>query len=245
MGDPDRTALADWLKRRLNVYITSLNVLGGACVVVFLTFVVPLRERERIPGRSARVDLARGIALGGETREAAVLFVDLVGSTTFAATRQPQLVVATLNRFFAIVVEVVGRHDGWVNKFEGDAALCVFGALAEHPQSCTAALATARELSARLTHELPDLSAGLGVAAGEVVAGNIGAADRYEYTVIGDPVNAAARLADLAKRRPERVLAAAAVREQAGEPERSRWRLGDTVELRGRPAPTQVAAPTG
>jgi adenylate cyclase len=219
----------------------------------FNSMVAGLRERERIRdlfgrhvGRDvAQQALARGIELGGETRDAAVLFVDLVGSTTFAATREPQVVVTTLNRFFAIVVEVVDRHSGWVNKFEGDAALCVFGALAEHPEPAAAALATARELSERLAHELPDLSAGLGVAAGEVVAGNIGAADRYEYTVIGDPVNAAARLADLAKRAPERVLATAAIVAQSGDSERSRWRLGDTVTLRGRPAPTQIAAPAG
>jgi adenylate cyclase len=217
----------------------------------FNSMVAGLRERERIRdlfgrhvGRDvARQALARGIELGGETREAAVLFVDLVGSTTFAATREPQVVVATLNRFFAIVVEVVGRHDGWVNKFEGDAALCVFGALAKHPEPHAAALAAARELSERLDRELPDLSAGLGVAAGEVVAGNIGAADRYEYTVIGDPVNAAARLADLAKSAPRGVLATAAIVDRSGDSERGRWRLGDTVTLRGRPTPTQIAAP--
>jgi adenylate cyclase len=140
-------------------------------------------------------------------------------------------------------VEVTARHGGWVNKFEGDAALCVFGALDEHPAAAAAALAAGRELTAELRSRLPDLAAGLGVAAGEVVAGNIGAADRYEYTVIGDPVNAAARLADLAKQRPERVLAADAVLERAHDDEARRWRLADTVTLRGRPTPTRIAVP--
>jgi class 3 adenylate cyclase len=135
-------------------------------------------------------------------RYAAILFVDLVGSTTLAVTEEPAVVVATLNRFFAIVVEVVVRHGGWVNKFEGDAALCVFGALTEHQDPASGALCAGRELSAQLQEELPALAAGIGVSAGDVVAGNIGAADRYEYTVIGDPVNEAARLADLAKRDP-------------------------------------------
>jgi adenylate cyclase len=217
----------------------------------FNSMVAGLRERERIRdlfGRAvgrdvARQALARGIELGGETREAAVLFVDLVGSTSFAVRNDPSVVVSALNRFFAVVVEVTARHGGWVNKFEGDAALCVFGALDEHPAAAAAALAAGRELTAELRSRLPDLAAGLGVAAGEVVAGNIGAADRYEYTVIGDPVNAAARLADLAKQRPERVLAADAVLERAHDDEARRWRLADTVTLRGRPTPTRIAVP--
>jgi adenylate cyclase len=217
----------------------------------FNSMVAGLRERERIRdlfGRHVGHDvaqqaLARGIELGGETREAAVMFVDLIGSTAFAASNEPSVVVAALNRFFALVVEVTATHGGWVNKFEGDAALCVFGALDEHPDSAGAALAAGRELSVRLGRELGDLPAGLGIAAGEVVAGNIGAADRYEYTVIGDPVNAAARLADLAKQSPERVLAADVVLERADDAERRLWRLGETVTLRGRPTPTRVATP--
>jgi adenylate cyclase len=219
----------------------------------FNSMVAGLREREQIRdlfGRHvghdvARQALARGISLGGETREAAVLFVDLVGSTALAATEDPAVVVAALNRFFAVVVAVVDRHGGWVNKFEGDAALCVFGALEDHPEPAASALAAGRELSAALRGELPTLAAGIGLASGRVVAGNIGAADRYEYTVIGDPVNAAARLADLAKLRPERVLANEAIVRQAGSSEAERWQLREAVTLRGRPTPTRIAVPVG
>jgi adenylate cyclase len=219
----------------------------------FNSMVAGLREREQIRdlfGRHvgkdvARQALARGIGLGGETREAAVLFVDLVGSTALAATEDPAVVVAALNRFFAVVVAVVDRHNGWVNKFEGDAALCVFGALEDHPEPAASALAAGRELSAALRAELPTLAAGIGLASGRVVAGNIGAADRYEYTVIGDPVNAAARLADLAKLRPERVLANETIVRQAGSSEAERWQLREAVTLRGRPTPTRIAVPVG
>ena len=210
-----------------------------------------LRERDRVRdlfGRHvgeevARSAIGRGLEFGGETRDAAVLFVDLIGSTAFVADHDPGDVVETLNRFFGIVVDVVTVYGGWVNKFEGDAALCVFGAPSEHPQAAAAALAAARELRRRLTGEVDGLDAAIGLSAGPVVAGNIGAAQRYEYTVIGDPVNEAARLTELAKANPARLLASEEIVLRAGERELSRWRLGDPFPLRGRPGPTRVASP--
>jgi adenylate cyclase len=76
-----------------------------------------------------------------------------------------------------------------------------------------------------------------------VVAGNLGAARRFEYTVIGDPVNEAARLSDLAKSGEGRVLASATALERGGE-ERSQWEIVREVTLRGRPRPTMIAIPT-
>lgn len=217
----------------------------------FNRMVAGLRERDRVRdlfGRHvgeevARSALGREPAMGGELRDAAILFVDVVGSTSFAASRDPREVVDTLNRFFEIVVEVVTLHGGWINKFEGDAALCVFGAPTEHPDAATAALAAARALAARLSRELDGIAAAIGLSAGRVVAGNVGAAQRYEYTVIGDPVNEAARLTELAKSRSSRVLASESVISQATERERARWQLGEPVVLRGRELATRVAAP--
>ncbi|MBW8483195.1 adenylate/guanylate cyclase domain-containing protein [Actinomadura parmotrematis] len=210
-----------------------------------------LREHARLQdlfGRQvgadvARVALERGIDLGGEQRRVAVLFVDVIGSTRLAAGRPPAEVVALLNAFFAVVVEVVGAHGGWINKFEGDAALAIFGAPLDLPGAEGRALAAARELAARLRGEVPGLGAAVGVSAGEAVAGHIGAEERFEYTVIGDPVNEAARLTDLAKTTDARVLAAARLVEAADPDEAARWAPGDQVVLRGRDEPTTLAAP--
>lgn len=210
-----------------------------------------LRERERIRdmfGRQvgqevARAALSEGVRLGGEEREIAALYVDLVGSTSLALALPPTEVVRLLNRFFRVVVEVVEAEGGLVNKFEGDAALSVFGAPVVCEDCAGDGLRAARRLAARLSHELPEVDFGIGVSAGVAVAGNVGAERRFEYTVIGDPVNEAARLAELAKERPERVLASSAALDRAGEAERQAWSVTEAAVLRGRLAPTQLAHP--
>jgi adenylate cyclase len=220
----------------------------------FNRMVEGLREREQLRdlfGRQvgeevARQALERGVTLGGEERDVAVLFVDLVGSTELAHRRPPAEVVDLLNDFFRVVVEVVREHDGAVNKFVGDAALCVFGAPLEHDDPAGAALGAARELQRRLADELPQCDAGIGVSAGIAVAGNIGAEERFEYTVIGDPVNEASRLTELAKSRDGRILASeSALRAAADERETAAWEDAGCETLRGRAEPTPLVAPRG
>ncbi|WP_054811623.1 adenylate/guanylate cyclase domain-containing protein [Nocardia arizonensis] len=216
----------------------------------FNRMVAGLREREQIRdlfGRHVGRDvadaaLAADPVLGGAEIEAAALFIDIIGSTGMAATRTPTEIVEMLNRFFGVVVDEVGRHGGLVNKFEGDAALCVFGAPTPLADAPGAALACARDLHRRLAGA-SDFTAALGVAAGRVVAGNVGAHQRYEFTVIGDPVNEAARLCELAKQDEGLVLAAADTVAAADAGEAEHWHAGEYVTLRGRVTPTRLARP--
>jgi len=219
----------------------------------FNAMVAGLRERERmqdlyarqVGADVARVALADEPRLGGEVREVAVLFVDLIGSTRMAAEAPPERVVARLNRFFDVVLDVVAAHGGWVNKFEGDAALCVFGAPAPLEDAAGCALRAGRDLLASLSREVPWSDVGIGLSAGPAVAGWIGATQRFEFTVVGDPVNVAHRLCELAKQHPRRLLASEAILARAGSGERDRWALGDAVTLRGHARPTIVASPAG
>ncbi|ETB31870.1 hypothetical protein N602_31000, partial [Mycobacterium avium subsp. hominissuis 10-5606] len=142
-----------------------------------------------------------------------------------------------------VVVETVGKHGGFVNKFQGDAALAIFGAPIEHPDSPGGALAAARELHDALLPVIGSAEFGIGVSAGRAIAGHIGAQARFEYTVIGDPVNEAARLTELAKLEPGHVLASAIAVSGALDSEALCWDVGEVVELRGRTAPTQLARP--
>ena len=203
-----------------------------------------LREREQLRdlfGRHVGADVARhaleNSELGGETREVSVLFVDLKGSTALAEQLPPHEVVAMLNDLFTTVVTAVEAERGWANKFEGDSALCIFGAPLPLDDHAGHALRAARRVRAdlrQLQRRHPGLDAGIGVATGTVVAGNVGSRQRYEYTVIGDPVNVAARLCAMAKTVPSRLLVdESSVAAVTGE-ERAAWMSAGPVELRGR-----------
>ena len=208
-----------------------------------------LRERQRVRdifGRYVGAEVAQRALeerpeLGGEDRKVAVLFIDVIGSTTFAVNHTPEEVVEELNKFFEHVVEVVHRNKGIINKFQGDAALAVFGAPLTVYDANSMALQAARELRQELRGL--QLQAGIGVAAGHVVAGHIGGADRFEYTVIGDAVNEAARLTELAKDTPGQVLTNSSTLRGANEAEQARWTLMKSIELRGRRRMTQLARP--
>ncbi|OBA89650.1 hypothetical protein A5662_23780 [Mycobacteriaceae bacterium 1482268.1] len=217
----------------------------------FNAMVSGLKDRERVRdlfGRHVGREVAAAaeqqqLELGGEERHVAVIFVDIIGSTELVAGRPAREVVDLLNRFFKVIVEEVDRYHGFVNKFEGDGALAVFGApnRLDHPED--AALAAARTIADRVRNEVPECEAGIGVAAGQAVAGNVGAKERFEYTVIGEPVNEAARLCDLAKSKPSRLLASSDTLAGATEKESTHWSLGDTVTLRGLDEPTRLAVP--
>ena len=212
-----------------------------------------LRERQRLAdlfGRHVGTEVAQraidqGSGIESEQREASVLFVDLIGSTALAEVLSPHEVVRTLNAYFDAVVRVVSDDGGWVNKFEGDGALCVFGAPATQPDHAARALRSARALRQELgalASAYPGLDAAIGVSSGLLVAGNVGTEQRYEYTLIGRPVNEAARLTDLAKGRAGRVVAGQGAIDRAGD-ETAKWASLGTVALRGHSAPVAIYEP--
>jgi adenylate cyclase len=252
--DDVRRALQDVSEGRLDVEVT-VDRAGdlGMLQAGVNDMVVGLRERQRLADlfgkhvgtEVAQQAIAQGTGVESEQREASVLFVDLIGSTALAEVLSPHEVVRTLNAYFGAVVRVVSAEGGWVNKFEGDGALCVFGAPAVQPDHAARALRSARALHRELqalASEFPGLDAAIGVSSGVLVAGNVGTEQRYEYTLIGRPVNEAARLTDLAKARAGRVLAGSGALDRAGE-EAARWSDRGTVALRGQSAPTAIYEP--
>jgi adenylate cyclase len=187
--------------------------------------------------------MAEGAGTGSEIRSVAVMFVDFRSFTAGASSRSPQEVVDRLDGAFAVLVEILDRHGGIVNKFLGDGFLALFGAPLEAPDAAQRAVAAAREMLAaneRINSATSwPLRIGIGIHFGEVVAGNIGSPRRKEYTVIGDAVNFAARLEALNKELNSQFLISSAVREALGEAAQDAVHRGE-VPIRGYEKPVPV-----
>jgi adenylate cyclase len=187
--------------------------------------------------------LVEGASTASDIIRVAVMFVDFRSFTAAARWRSPQEVVDRLDSAFAVLVDILDRHGGIVNKFLGDGFLALFGAPFEAGDAAQQAVAAAREMLAamddinRASHW--PLQIGIGIHFGEVVAGNIGSPRRKEYTVIGDTVNFAARLEQLNKDFNSQLLISAAVRDALGQDGSDAVPLGE-VAVRGYDRPMTV-----
>jgi adenylate cyclase len=187
--------------------------------------------------------LLEGAGTQSDIRQVAVMFVDFRSFTAGARSRSPQDVVDRLDGAFAVLVEILDRHGGIVNKFLGDGFLALFGAPFEAEDPAHRAVAAGREMLDAM-ERINDgaswpLRIGIGIHFGEVVAGNIGSPRRKEYTVIGDTVNFAARLEALNKDFNSQLLISNAVREAIGEACSDAVSLGE-VAVRGYDRPMTV-----
>jgi adenylate cyclase len=173
------------------------------------------------------------------------MFVDVIGSTGLGQRSTGEYDYwMQLNAFFDVVVRAVEPAGGFVNKFEGDGALCIFGAPVASDDHAARALAAARTLRCDLDTfaETKGIAAAIGLSTGNVVAGYVGTADRYEFTVIGDAVNEAKRLTEQAKTNESKILVSEATI-RAAEGEVGHWREAGSTQLRGRSDPTIAFAP--
>jgi len=187
--------------------------------------------------------LVEGANTASDIHKIAVMFIDFRGFTAGARSRSPQEVVDRLDGAFAVLVEIIDRHDGIVNKFLGDGFMALFGAPRDAPEAASHAVAAAREMLVAM-HRVNQASTwplriGIGIHFGEVVAGNIGSPRRKEYTVIGDTVNFAARLEQLNKEFNSQLLVSASVRDALGGDGNDAVSLGE-VAIRGYDRPMTV-----
>lgn len=174
------------------------------------------RDRERdLFGRMVSPEvreklLAAQLKLGGENRQVAVLFSDIRDFTTLCEGMRPDEVVEMLNEYLTEMTAAVREWDGYVNNFMGDAIMVVFGAPFEFPDASWAAVRAAFSMRERLeelnrkrvARGAAPMAHGIGIAAGRVIAGQMGSIERFQYTVIGDAVNVASRLEALTKEIP-------------------------------------------
>ena len=148
------------------------------------------------------VDAGAMPALGGETRTVTIYFSDIAGFTSLSEGRSPSDLVALLNRYLSAMTDIIEAHGGFVDKYIGDAIVAVFGAPHDDPGHASNAVRAAiacQDRLAALNAELADLGGPalgqrIGLNTGTALVGNIGSARRFNYTVLGDAVNLAARL---------------------------------------------------
>jgi adenylate cyclase len=214
-----------------------------------------LRQRERLLRFLPR-HVVQGVdagwvrlELGGVKDQATILLSDLRDFTRLCEDRDPAEVVALLNEYFTAMAGVIWEHGGTIDKFIGDAILAVYGVPVpqeEHVfQAVESALAMHHAL-ARLNREharrgVPVLRMGIALHTGPVLAGNVGAPERMEYTVMGDSVNVTARIGELNKQYGTELLLSESTYEQVRE--RFPCRLVAEAKIRGRHHPLRVYTP--
>jgi adenylate cyclase len=177
------------------------------------------------------------LQLGGQRRHLTVLFADIKAFTSLSETMDPAAVVDVLNHYFTSMVDLVFEHQGTLDKFLGDGLLAFFGAPLEVPRAASQAVACAIAMQQRLQAmqqkgTTPITGMRVGVNTGEAIIGNIGSEKRMDYTIIGDVVNVASRLLEVAREQEAPiVIGEATYREVEGN---FALKQGPSVILRGR-----------
>jgi len=255
-------ALGYWLTREVGAGLWMAVVMPGAALALALfggvawQYFVEGRAKRQVKqlfGRyvsPAVIDqlmsnpaLAR---LGGERRDMTVLFSDIRGFTSASERGTPEAIVAQLNEYFGVMVDVLFRHQGTLDKFVGDMVMGLFGAPLPDAQHADHAVAAALEMSVELdrlnaawqAEGRPVLDIGIGINSGEMIAGNIGSSAIMSYTVIGDAVNLGSRLESLNKDYGTRLLISQATKDRLTRPVTTR--LVGEVTVKGRKQPVVV-----
>jgi adenylate cyclase len=186
----------------------------------------------------ARRVLDEGELLRGDEVEVSVLFVDIRDFTPFAESASAAESVSRLNEFFELVVPILMKHGGHANKFIGDGLLAVFGAPARHPDHAARAVAAAREIA-----EVAPLRVGVGVNTGRAVVGTIGGGGRRDFTVIGDPVNTAARVEAATRLTGDDILITESTLAALGPGAAHAFQERRSAPLKGKSEPVRLYAP--
>ncbi len=187
--------------------------------------------------------------LGGETRELSAFFSDIAGFTSISEALSPTRLVSFLNAYLSVISDQIEEHGGFVDKYIGDAVVGVFGAPMADADHARHAVEAALACQARLDDMQQEFGlpadrpvrTRIGIASGEMLVGNIGSRRRFNYTVIGDTVNLAARLEGANKVYGTRVLVGDRTRDLAGDA--VVFREIDRVRVVGRATPVTVFEP--
>ncbi|WP_353413503.1 adenylate/guanylate cyclase domain-containing protein [Arenicella sp. 4NH20-0111] len=218
---------------------------------------VGLEEKERVRNLLGKVVsnqvadelLNNDIELGGEEREASIMFSDIRNFTGLSETMPPADLLNLLNRYFNRITSVIEENNGIVDKYIGDAVMAVFGAPIRSEDHASHAVKSAlgmvvalKEFNQELKEELGiELEIGIGISSGKAVAGNMGSESRMNYTLIGDTVNTASRLEGLTKEYDTPIIVSAHTATAASEYD---WADLGLTSVKGKVKKIQIFTPS-
>ena len=245
---------------KLRVWIDAVGPLAS----IFLSYVggvayrVTLERQEK--GRVKRVFqqyVAKSVVenmlasgemprFGGERRELTVLFSDIRSFTSYCERHEPENVVYTLNEYLTAMVDIIFRYQGTLDKFVGDEIMALYGAplyFEDHAiKACETAcemISNLRELQKKWSRDSRDFfQIGIGINTGKMIVGNLGSQQLFDYTVIGDEVNLAARLEGANKQYWTSIIISESTYEQAKS--KARARELDLVRVKGKKKPVKI-----
>lgn len=233
--------------------LTGVGCYGG---IIFYRLIIEEREKRRIEGRFRQylspkiIDILKKdpsrLRLGGEEREVSIFFLDIAGFTTMSEALKPTQLVEVMNHCLTEFSRIILKHDGLINKYIGDCIMAFWNAPADQPrhasQACLAALECIKilpDINRKFQEKgLPSIDCRIGVNTGVVVVGNMGSIEKFDYTVMGDPVNLASRLEGANKQYHTRIMISDVTFEKAREDIEARDL--DLIRVKGKKEPRKV-----
>jgi len=184
--------------------------------------------------------------LGGQEQEATILFSDIRGFTSMSETMPPNEVVETLNDYFNLMIEIIFKYNGTLDKIIGDALMVIYGAPNSSDKDTENAVLTAIEMQEkliefnqqRIIHSKLPITIGIGINRGKVISGNIGSRQQMNFTVIGDSVNLASRLCSAAK--ADEIIVSDTVWKQVKHNKLFKGRKLNPIKVKGKVKPIEI-----
>lgn len=231
----------------------------GDLAVAFDHMTEGLKERDKVKNLFNKFHgstvtenlLQQEVSVGGTRKEVTVFFSDIRGFTKFSEGHTPEEVVSMLNEYFAVMVEIITRNGGVVDKFIGDAIMAVWGVPAGSDHDTPNALKACLEMRSALTtlnasrrdRGLTEIQIGMGLHAGAAISGTIGSEERMEFTVIGDTVNVTSRIESSTKHFEVDLLVSDEVFNRLSAPEHGdifKFDLAGDIEVKGKTLPLRL-----
>lgn len=192
------------------------------------------------------IDHPERLQLGGEKKELTVMFSDIRNFTNISETISPEKLVKFINEYFTLMTDVIQNNFGTLDKYIGDAIMAIFGAPEDQKdhefRACKTALLMFEALYQKrqqwIAEGFEQIRIGIGISSGEMIVGNMGSGRRFSYTVMGDPVNQAARLESISKYYGVKIIVSESVREKIKNT--LTFRELDYIRVKGKSQPLRI-----